>query len=253
MKTKARGQNWRRNFLVWLSSNFSPSVNSWIDYDPQFVRRRYNRLASIYVFFEWLFWLPGGVRPKAVDRLRLKNGDSVLEVGCGTGRNLPFLVRAVGSNGRVYGVDISDGMLARARALCDKREWKNVTLVRADAAEYELPEPVDGAIFSLSYATMRDRRQVLRHAWKQLKPGGRLVMLDAKVLSGLLGRLTYPLFSWILKLTVLGNPDIDELEDLRALTGSVEMESLRFGTYFIARVTKPVDVAVARPQGTGEN
>jgi len=63
-------------------------MNSWTEYDPQFVRRRYNRLASIYVFFEWLFWLPRGIRPRAVRRLKLKSGDRVLEVGCGTGRNL---------------------------------------------------------------------------------------------------------------------------------------------------------------------
>lgn len=218
-------------------------MGSWIEYDPQVVRRRYNRLASIYVFFEWLFWLPRGIRPKAADRLRLKNEDRVLEVGCGTGRNLPFLVQAVGSNGHVYGVDISEGMLARARALCDKRHWNNVTLVHSDAAEYQLPEPVDGVIFSLSYCTMRHRKKVLRHAWAQLKPGGRLVMLDAKALPGLPGLLTYPFFSLLLKWSVLGNPDIDEMEDLRALTGNVEVESLRLGTYFIARVTKPLDGA----------
>ncbi len=214
-------------------------MNSWIEYEPQFVRRRYNRLASIYVFFEWLFWLPRGIRPRAVNRLDLKFGDRVLEVGCGTGRNLPFLSRAVGPDGRVYGIDLSEGMLAEARSACEKVGLTNVLLIQADASEYELPEPVDGAIFSLSYAVMRDRKQALRNAWRQLKSGGRLVMLDAKALSGWLGRLLYPLALWTLKLTVLGSPDIDELKDLEALTGDVEVEDLQFGTYFIARVTKP--------------
>ena len=214
-------------------------MNSWTEYDPQFVRRRYNRLASIYVFFEWLFWIPRGIRPRAVKRLNLKPGDRVLEAGCGTGRNLPYLARAVGPDGRVYGIDISEGMLAKAGEACDKNGWKNVTLIRADAVEYELPELVDGAIFSLSYCTMRHRKLALRHAWAQLKSGGRLVMLDAKALSGWLGRVLYPLASWTLKLTVLGSPDIDELKDLEALTGQVEVEELQFGTYFIARVIKP--------------
>ena len=214
-------------------------MNSWIEYEPQFVRRRYNRLASIYVFFEWLFWLPRGIRPRAVARLDLKAGDRVLEVGCGTGRNLAFLSRAVGPNGRVYGVDISEGMLAKAREACEKNGCTNVRLIQSDSAEYELPEPVDGAIFSLSYCTMQHRKQALRHAWEQLKSGGRLVMLDARALSGWLGRLLYPFALWTLKLTVLGSPDIDELKDLAALTGDVEVENLQFGTYFIARVTKP--------------
>src|SRR5712691_9111871 len=138
-------------------------MNSWTEYDPQFVRGRYNRLASIYVFFEWLFWLPRGIRPRAVRRLKLKSGDRVLEVGSGTGRNLPHLSRAVGPEGRVYGVDISEGMLARAQESCDRNGWTNVTLIRSDAAEYELPEAVDGAIFSLSYCVMRGRRDALRH------------------------------------------------------------------------------------------
>src|SRR6266480_3314587 len=130
-------------------------MNSWTEYDPQFVRRRYNRLASIYLFFEWLFWIPRGIRPRAVARLNLRPGDQVLEVGCGTGRNLSYLSRAVGPDGRVYGVDISEGMLAKAKLLCDKKGLSNVTLLHTDAAETEMPQVVDGAIFSLSYATMR--------------------------------------------------------------------------------------------------
>ena len=214
-------------------------MGAWIEYKPQFVRRRYNRLASIYIFFEWLFWLPRGIRPRAVARLNLKSGDRVLEVGCGTGRNLPFLTQAVGPDGHVYGIDISDGMLVKASEACDKNGWTNVTLIRADAADYELPEPVDGAIFSLSYAVMRDRKQALRNAWRQLKPGGRMVMLDAKVLSGFLGRTTHGLLSLILRLTVLGNPDVEALKDVRELAVQVEVEELQFGSYFIARVTKP--------------
>jgi len=151
---------------------------------------------------------------------------SALTIGCGW------------PDGRVYGVDISEGMLAIARAAVEQSAMANVTLLRTDASEFELPETVDGAIFSLSYAVMRDRKQVLRRAWEQLKPGGRLVLLDAKVRSGFFGRVMYPLLSWVLKLTVLGNPDVDELRDLRELNGTVEVEELQFGTYFIARVTK---------------
>jgi ubiquinone/menaquinone biosynthesis C-methylase UbiE len=225
--------------LHWpVVSRVNP-MGVWIEYEPQFVRRRYNWLASIYVVFEWLFWLPRGIRPRAVNRLDLKFGDRVLEVGCGTGRNLAYLSRAVGPNGQVYGIDLSEGMLAKARSACEQSGLTNVLLIQSDASEYELPEPVDGAIFSLSYAVMRDRKQALRNAWRQLKPGGRLIMLDAKVLSGFLGRTTHGLFSLILRLTVLGNPDVEALKDVRELTGQVEVEELQFGTYFIARATKP--------------
>ena len=69
------------------------------DYDSPFIRRRYNRLAKFFVFFELLFLLPRGIRAKAVSRLELKPDARVLEVGCGTGRNLAHLVQAVGEQG----------------------------------------------------------------------------------------------------------------------------------------------------------
>jgi ubiquinone/menaquinone biosynthesis C-methylase UbiE len=77
--------------------------------------QRYDRLADIIPFFDWLFFIPAGLRKHAVDRLSLKPGDCVLDVGCGTGRNFPFLREAIGPSGRIYGVDLSAGMLRKAR------------------------------------------------------------------------------------------------------------------------------------------
>src|SRR5688500_11534652 len=113
-------------------------TTEWVAYDASFVRRRYNRLAKCFVLFEWLFLLPRGIRNAAVRRLELKAGASVLEVGCGTGRNLALLVEAVGPEGKVYGVDVSDGMLAEAGTRCKRAGWPQVTLTRADAADYTL-------------------------------------------------------------------------------------------------------------------
>jgi hypothetical protein len=48
----------------------------------------------------------------------------------------------------------------------------------------------------------------------------------------------HPLLLWILRLTVLGNPDVDELQGVGELNAQVEVEVLQFGTYFIARVIK---------------
>ncbi|MDQ3745622.1 MAG: methyltransferase domain-containing protein, partial [Acidobacteriota bacterium] len=113
----------------------------WVDYEAPFVGRRYDRLARFFVFFEWLFLLPPGIRRRAVSQLELGRGDRVLEVGCGTGRNLEALVNAVGLEGRIYGVDLSAGMLEEAGALCARTGWRNVTLVCGDAAGYTPPAP----------------------------------------------------------------------------------------------------------------
>jgi ubiquinone/menaquinone biosynthesis C-methylase UbiE len=210
----------------------------WINYDTPFVRQRYNRLAKVFVFFEWLFLLPPGIRNKAVSRLELKPGSRVLEVGCGTGRNLASLVHAVGAEGYVYGVDLSDGMLAEASELCAQNAWRNVRLIHTDAAEYDLPELVDGVIFSLSYAVIPRHREALRQAWKHLRPGGYLLIMDAKLPSGIAGKILRPFVVWMSRLTVLGNPDVRPWEELRELTDDVNYEDVQFGTYYICRGMK---------------
>jgi demethylmenaquinone methyltransferase/2-methoxy-6-polyprenyl-1,4-benzoquinol methylase len=212
---------------------------AWIDYDSQFVRRRYNKLAPFYTVFELVFLLPPGIRARAVGTMDLKPGGSVLEVGCGTGRNLKHLVNAVGADGKIYGADISEGMLAQARKLCERNHWRNVTLLHGDAITLSLPEKVDGALFSTSYTTMIQRREILRLAWDQLKPGGRLVIMDARIPKGRVGDWYKPLAVWTLDRTVLGNPDVDVLEDLRQLAGRIDVQELFLGTYFIGRAIKP--------------
>lgn len=208
-------------------------IAKWCDHDSPSVRQRYNRLAKFFVFFEWLFLLPRGIRRRAVSRLELKPGGRVLEVGCGTGRNLTHLVQAVGAAGHVYGVDLSEGMLREAKGLCAQAGWRNVTLIQADATDYALPEPVDGVIFSLSYAVIPQHREALRRAWEQLRPGGRVVIMDAKLPSGLLGKLLRPFVVWASRATVLGNPDIRPWDELRELTSEVSCEEIQFETYYI--------------------
>ena len=214
-------------------------MGKWREREPQFLRQRYNHLAPFYPLFEWLFWLPRGIRAKAVSRLALKSGDRVLEVGCGTGRNLPLLVQGVGREGHVYGLDLSESMLARATALSERHKWRNVTLQHRDAIYCTLPESVNGVLFSLSYCTMAHRREILRRSWEQLRSHGRVVILEAKPASGVFGRLLTPIGAWLSSITVLGNPEIRPWEDLRELAGQAEMEEFQLGTYFIAHATKP--------------
>ena len=213
-------------------------VTTWVACDAAFVRRRYNRLAKWFGVFEWLFLLPRGIRNEAVSWLELQAGASVLEVGCGTGRNLGVLVEAVGPEGKVYGVDVSDGMLEEASTLCKGAGWSQVTLIRADAPDYTLPEPVDGVIFSLSYAVIPRHREALRQAWAQLRPGGCVVIMDAKLRRGLVGRLLRPFAVWTSRLTVLGNPDIRPWDELRELADEIDYEEWQWGTYYICRGRK---------------
>jgi SAM-dependent methyltransferase len=83
------------------------------------------------------------------------------------------------------------------------------------------PEPLDAVLFSLSFNTMPHHRAVLRNVWNQLRPGGRLVIMDAKVPPGVGGRLILPFSLWLMKHTMLGNPLIHPWAVLGEIAGDV--------------------------------
>jgi ubiquinone/menaquinone biosynthesis C-methylase UbiE len=202
------------------------------------VATRYDRLARWYRFAGPLILLAPGFRRKAVKRLGLKRGDAVLEIGCGTGRNLALLCEAVGADGLVIGVDASGGMLAQARELVRHHDCKNVRLIHQDATELALEEQVDAVFFSLSYSVLPDRGPVLLKAWEALRPGGRLVIMDAGLPASRLGRLLTPVGEAIA--TVFpGDPYSRPWEDLRAISDTVELERFQLDIYFICTVSKP--------------
>ena len=64
--------------------------------------------------------------------------------GCGTGRNFPWLERAVTAAGHIVGVDLTDAMLREARHRVETAGWANVNLVESDVADYELPGNIGG-------------------------------------------------------------------------------------------------------------
>jgi ubiquinone/menaquinone biosynthesis C-methylase UbiE len=187
------------------------------------------------------------LRRGAVEALELSPGDRVLEIGCGTGRNLRYLSAAVGPGGSVHGVDLSDGMLARSRELCDANGWRNVSLVRSEALVYTAPRQLDGVLFSLSYNTMPHHRAVLAHALSQLRPGGRIVIMDAKLPSGRFGQRILPFSLWLMRKTFLGNPLIQPWQHLEEVTDDFEMRSYQFDAYYICRGSKPLSAAAAEP------
>jgi ubiquinone/menaquinone biosynthesis C-methylase UbiE len=174
----------------------------------------------------------------AVQALGLSAGATVLEVGCGSGRNLPLLADAVGPNGRVYGVDISTGMLQRARLLVERRACTNVELRLEDAAQLTQPRDLDGVLFGLSYAILPEPRTTLAACWELVRPGGRMVILEGRLPDDLLGRLLRRPAASLSRLTVLADPEARGWDDLAALTGNVQTQWLQFGIYYVSRAVK---------------
>lgn len=218
----------------------------WVDCDRNAVSQRYDRIARFIPFLDRVLFLPRDFRRSATAHLGLSRGDSVLEIGCGTGNSFPYLHDAVGPAGRIYGVDISPGMLHKAKQLCAANHWHNIELYDCDAADYTVPAPLDGVLFSLSYNTMPHHRIVLRKAWNQLRPGGRLVIMDAKLPSGAAGRLLLPFSLWLMRHTMLGNPLIQPWKELAAIAEHFDMSECLFSSYYICRGMKPLVGAAPR-------
>ncbi len=148
-------------------------------------REIYQKGARFYDSFVWLYYAAGmriGLwRRKAIEALALRPGDTVVEIGCGTGLNFALLEKAVGSRGRIIGVDISEAMLERAEARVRDAGWNNVELVCCSAADYQFPRGV-GGIFAtgvLNYEPAYD--QLIARSAQALGPGRRWVVLDYKM------------------------------------------------------------------------
>lgn len=198
--------------------------------------KRYDRVARFYRTFEPLYLIFPPARRRAVAALGLKPGDVVLEIGAGTGRNLPYLVEAVGPAGAVIAVDASAGMLAEARKLVQRHGWSNVELIREDASRLQLDRQVDGVLFSLSYSALPEPRPATAAAWRRLRPGGRVVVMDLGLTQGGLARALDPIARLLLKFTP-GDPYSDPWSDL-ATYGPVQTKRFLFGLFYVSAVTK---------------
>jgi cytochrome P450/SAM-dependent methyltransferase len=198
--------------------------------------RGYDRVARLYSILEPLYLIFPSARRKAVAALNLKAGDVVLEIGAGTGRNLPYLVDAVGPNGTVNAVDASEGMLTEARKLIERRGWSNVQLLREDAAQLQLDRDVDAVLFSLSYSVLPEPRPALARAWKLLRPSSRIVVMDMGLTDPRLRR-ALGLIARLLAKLAPGDPYSRPWDDL-ASYGPVATERFLLGLYYVCTVEK---------------
>jgi len=108
-------------------------------------------------------------------RLGIAGGESVLEIGCGTGAATVPLAAAVGEHGRVVAVDISEPMLAAARQRVGERGLHNVTLLLGDAQVFEFePAAFDLATSRMGVMFFANPTAAFRNIGGALKPGGRL-------------------------------------------------------------------------------
>ena len=164
-----------RDDLATLLATERPGATSRV-LDSEGAKRLYDRIAPVYDIAAAPFRLLGGRRlaEQAIDELRLKPGDTVVDLGTGTGWNLPRLAERVGPTGRVIGVDISPNMLDQAQN--NIGDIANVELVEADISTYSPPQETSAVVSTFAIEMRPDYDTIIKRLAESIRPRGRVAV-----------------------------------------------------------------------------
>lgn len=137
----------------------------------------YRRLAASYDASSWAM---GRVRRCAIELLDLKEGETVIDVACGTGPMLPDLARRVGSGGHVIGVEHSAEMIAIGHRRVEAQGLeRNVTLIEAPAEEFAFEARADALLFFYAHDVLQSPAALAR-LFAHARSGARVVVAGAR-------------------------------------------------------------------------
>ncbi len=172
-------------------------------------------------------------RELLVERLPVQRGDTVLDVGCGTGLCLPLLQHKLGPTGTIVGIDASEQMLHVAATRCTENNWENVQLITSPVDTAPLDGLADAALFCAVHDVMQSPI-ALRNIVDHLRPGAPVAAAGGK----LPGPWMWPLRPWV---EVLHGPYINDFSGfdkpwsrLAEYIPDLQVHELAFGAGYIA-------------------
>lgn len=120
----------------------------------------------------------------AVNYAKPKTGEVCVDLGSGRGTDVLRMADEVGETGFIYGIDISEGMLEKARQNAAKFEIKNVRFMRCELEKIDLAEGIaDLVISNCTINHVADKEAVWSEVYRILKKGGRFVVSDIYAIS----------------------------------------------------------------------
>jgi SAM-dependent methyltransferase len=127
----------------------------------------------------------------------IKEGDAVLDIGCGAGIDLIFAAKIVGPSGRVVGVEMVTEMLDRGKRNIKTMGLENVTFVEGSAEKLDFPDDsFDVVISNGVFNLIPNKESALSEVFRLLKPGGRFMIADQVLVGALQKDLTSRIDSW---------------------------------------------------------
>lgn len=120
------------------------------------------------------------LRRRTVARLDLQQGQTVLDVACGTGLSFALLQAGIGETGRIVGVELSPDMLALARERCAQEGWRNVTLIESAVETADIPGRADAILLNFTHDVLRSPR-ALQRIFAGARPGARVAVAGMKL------------------------------------------------------------------------
>jgi len=128
----------------------------------------------------------------------LKEGETVVDLGSGGGIDVLLSARRVGPSGKAYGLDMTDEMLALARENQKRAGVRNVEFLKGEIERIPLPDnSVDVIISNCVINLSADKDQVLRQAFRVLKPSGRFAVSDVVTRGQVPEQLRHDMLLWV--------------------------------------------------------
>jgi demethylmenaquinone methyltransferase/2-methoxy-6-polyprenyl-1,4-benzoquinol methylase len=172
------------------------------------------------------------IRIRAIDKLALKPGETVIDVGCGTGLSFAPLLERLGPTGRVLGIEQSPDMMRQARERVARQGWSNVELIESAVEDAKLGIRADALLFFYTHDILRTGEAVAALV-AAAAPGARIAVAGVKFYPWWLAPAN--LHVWVKNWLYNARPSgLNRPWDILEKHVTLQVESTMFGRGYLA-------------------